>query len=83
VPLLRVDLPQFSGEPHFIDASYLIEQNTRRLAVEHQFRTTTQGLALARDGGHDHGQETVNKTVAPGREGAENWLVQAKVGINF
>jgi len=28
-------------------------------------------------------QDTVNKTVAPGCEGAENWLVQAKVGINF
>ena len=28
-------------------------------------------------------QDTVNKTVAPGREGAENWLVQAKAGINF
>lgn len=28
-------------------------------------------------------QDTVDKTIAPGREGAENWLVQAKVGVNF
>ena len=28
-------------------------------------------------------QDTVDKTIAPGRNGAENWLVQAKIGINF
>lgn len=28
-------------------------------------------------------QDTVNKRVAPGAEGAENWLVQAKVGYAF
>lgn len=28
-------------------------------------------------------QDTVNKTVSAGREGADNWLVQAKVGIAF
>lgn len=28
-------------------------------------------------------QDTVNKTVAPGTDGAENWLVQAKIGYAF
>lgn len=28
-------------------------------------------------------QDTVNKTVSAGREGADNWLVQAKVGVAF
>lgn len=28
-------------------------------------------------------QDSVEKTIAPGRKGAENWLVQAKVGVNF
>ncbi len=28
-------------------------------------------------------QDTVDKTVSPGDKGAENWLVQAKVGVNF
>ena len=28
-------------------------------------------------------QDTVNKTISTGREGADNWLVQAKVGIAF
>ena len=28
-------------------------------------------------------QDTVNKTVSTGREGADNWLVQAKVGVAF
>ena len=28
-------------------------------------------------------QDTVNKTVATGQAGADNWLVQAKVGVAF
>ena len=28
-------------------------------------------------------QDTVNKDIAPGMQGAENWLVQAKVGFAF
>jgi hypothetical protein len=38
----NVDFPQFSSQPNLIDATNLIEQDTRRSAVKDEFRAAAR-----------------------------------------
>ena len=55
--------------------STIVAHNSQfdRIVLEHQLKHTMRA----------RWQDTMNKNLGGGREGADNWLVQAKVGIAF